>query len=88
MNPKMMVGPLLGVESDSVYTVCYLSDQTVNDCDLFVNDARASLRTPEMNCPFGSDTYIRTRNYAVLEEGTDRKVWVNWICEEEVRLWI
>ena len=45
MNPKMMVGPLLGVENDSVYTVCFLSDRTVDGCDLFVNDARmASFR--------------------------------------------
>lgn len=41
--------------------------------------------TTEMICPFGSDRYIRTRNYAVLEEGTDRNVWVNWICEGEMR---
>ena len=42
MNPKMMVGPLLGVENDSVYTVCFLSDRTIDGCDLFVNDARTA----------------------------------------------
>ena len=41
--------------------------------------------TTEMICPFGSDKYIRARNYAVLEEGTDNKVWVNWICEGDMK---
>ncbi len=45
MNPKMMVGPLLGVENDSIYTFCFLSDMTVTDCDLFVNGTeKASFR--------------------------------------------
>lgn len=29
--------------------------------------------TTEMICPFGSDKYIRARNYAVLKEGNDHK---------------
>ncbi|HEY1057977.1 MAG TPA: alkaline phosphatase D family protein [Limnobacter sp.] len=34
-----------------------------------------------MLTPFGSSTYLRTRNYATLQEGTDGKLWVNWVCE-------
>ena len=41
--------------------------------------------TTEMICPFRSDKYIRARNYAVLKEGTDDKLWVNWICEGEMK---
>ena len=41
--------------------------------------------TTEMICPFGSDKYIRARNYTVLEEGTDGKLWVNWICEGDMK---
>lgn len=37
--------------------------------------------TAEVIQPIGSDKYIRMRNYATLEKGTDDKIWVNWICE-------
>jgi hypothetical protein len=30
---------------------------------------------------FGAGTYFRTRNFVTLEKGTDKKLWVNWICE-------
>lgn len=33
--------------------------------------------------PFGSDKYIRSRNYATIDEGTDNKIWVNWITEND-----
>lgn len=35
----------------------------------------------EMLKPFGAGTYFRTRNFATLEKGNDKKLWVNWICE-------
>ena len=35
--------------------------------------------------PFGSDKYIRSRNFVSLEEGTDQKLWVNWVCENGKR---
>ena len=41
--------------------------------------------TTEMICPFRSDKYIRDRNFVVLEEGTDNKVWVNWTCEGKMK---
>lgn len=33
--------------------------------------------------PFGSEKYLRVRNYVTLKEGTDNKLWVNWICESK-----
>jgi len=41
--------------------------------------------TTEMLTPYGSDKYIRSRNFATLQEGSDGKVWVNWICEENIQ---
>lgn len=35
--------------------------------------------------PFGSDKYIRARNFATLDEGTDGKLWVNWVCDDDTR---
>ncbi|KEA62160.1 hypothetical protein ADIMK_3821 [Marinobacterium lacunae] len=35
----------------------------------------------DMLRPHGSDKYLRTRNFATLQEGTDRKLWINWVCE-------
>lgn len=31
--------------------------------------------------PYGANQYIRTRNFVTLQEGTDHKLWVNWIIE-------
>ena len=39
--------------------------------------------TAEMLTPFGSPRYLRTRNFATLQTGTDQKLWLNWICENE-----
>jgi phosphodiesterase/alkaline phosphatase D-like protein len=30
---------------------------------------------------FGAGKYFRTRNYLTLQEGSDNKLWANWICE-------
>jgi hypothetical protein len=37
----------------------------------------------EMLTPFGSDRYLRNRNFVSFFTGTDDKIWVNWICEDE-----
>jgi len=37
----------------------------------------------EMLTPVGSDRYLRSRNFATLFTGTDEKIWINWICEDE-----
>lgn len=36
----------------------------------------------EMLTPIGSSRYLRTRNFATLQTGTDQKLWVNWVCED------
>ena len=39
--------------------------------------------TAAMLTPLGSPRYLRTRNFATLQTGTDNKIWVNWICENK-----
>lgn len=33
--------------------------------------------------PYSSDQYLRTRNFVTLQEGNDKKLWLNWICESK-----
>lgn len=47
-------------------------------------DAQRLIRC-DMVTPHSSSRYIRTRNYATLERGTDGKLWVNWICENNTK---
>jgi PhoD related phosphatase len=35
----------------------------------------------EMLKTYGAGVYLRTRNFVTLQEGTDSKLWVNWVCE-------
>ena len=35
----------------------------------------------DMLKPYGANQYIRARNFVTLQEGTDNKLWVNWIVE-------
>ncbi|WP_428776175.1 alkaline phosphatase D family protein [Vibrio sp.] len=37
----------------------------------------------DMLRPYGSDKYIRARNFATLLEGSDNKLWVNWLTENK-----
>lgn len=37
--------------------------------------------TTEILEPYGSGKWLRTRNYASLKEGSDGKLWINWVCE-------
>lgn len=54
---------------------------------LMTSDARESLGDgeieTEMLTPIGSTRYLRTRNFATLRTGTDQKIWINWVCEDE-----
>lgn len=43
-----------------------------------------SIRT-ELLKPYGSEQFIRSRNFVWFKEGTDRKLWVNWVCEDNTR---
>ncbi len=39
--------------------------------------------TTELLEPYGSsDKFLRTRNYAILKEGDDNKLWITWVCED------
>lgn len=33
--------------------------------------------------PHGSNKYIRVRNFVTLQEGNDKKLWINWLCESK-----
>jgi hypothetical protein len=50
-----------------------------NDDTEYLDETRTI--SAEMLKPHGSAKYIRTRNFVTLLEGTDHKLWVNWICE-------
>lgn len=50
-----------------------------NDDDEYLNEDN-TIKVSMLN-PHCSNKYIRSRNYVTLEEGTDEKLWVNWVCE-------
>ena len=50
-----------------------------NDRDEYLDEDRNV--SASMLTPFASDKYIRARNYVTLQEGTDKKLWVNWETE-------
>jgi len=33
--------------------------------------------------PYHSDKYLRSRNYVELQEGSDNKLWAQWVCESK-----
>lgn len=71
-----------GVVHTSPSRIAWLGIMAVtNDDDEYLNEDRTIKIS--MLQPFGSDKYIRTRNYVTLEEGTDHKLWVNWVCESD-----
>ncbi|TDX23830.1 PhoD-like phosphatase [Modicisalibacter xianhensis] len=52
-----------------------------NDEPEYINEERSI--ESSMLKPVGAKKYIRARNFVTLREGTDRKIWVNWIVESE-----
>lgn len=50
-----------------------------NDDVEYLEETRAITAT--MISPHGSDKYIRERNFVSFSEGTDQKLWINWICD-------
>lgn len=50
-----------------------------NDEMEYLDETR--LVTANMIKPHGSNKYIRNRNFVTLLEGSDSKLWINWICE-------
>ena len=49
-----------------------------NDNNEFLNEDK----TIEilMHTPIGSSKYLRVRNFVTINKGTDKKLWINWIC--------
>lgn len=33
--------------------------------------------------PHSSEKYLRVRNYVSLQEGSDQKLWLNWVCDSD-----
>ncbi len=56
---------------------------------LITGDRRERLEHSEVYTenvrPLGGSKFIRSRNYANLEQGTDGKLWVEWVCEDKRR---
>ncbi len=50
-----------------------------NDDVEYLEETRAITAT--MISPHGSDKYIRERNFVSFSEGTDAKLWINWVCD-------
>ena len=50
-----------------------------NDEPEYLDESRL-IRT-ELIKPFGATLYLRTRNFATLQMGSDDKLWANWHCE-------
>ena len=70
-----------GVVHTSPSRIAWLGIMAVtNDRDEYLNEDETIKIS--MLKPFGSDQYIRARNYLTLQEGSDNKLWVNWICEQ------
>ncbi len=53
---------------------------------LFSNDDKKDFEDNQFSSEFTklyntNDLFLRTRNFATLQKGTDSKIWVNWFCE-------
>lgn len=69
---------LLADADDALLAVREIEDQQDDPQSLGDGEVIA-----EMLTPLGGPDYLRTRNFVTLQTGTDHKVWVNWICENE-----
>ena len=52
-----------------------------NDRNEFLNEDK-TIET-SMLTPIGSAKYLRVRNFVTLNEGTDEKLWINWVCDNK-----
>lgn len=53
-----------------------------NDDPEYLDESR--LVRAELLKPFGAPVYLRTRNFATLQMGSDNKLWANWHCENDL----
>lgn len=44
MPQKLLLGPLLGIESDTLYTICFLTDRSVTQANEFVREYQAAAK--------------------------------------------
>ena len=54
-----------------------------NDNNEYLNQDK-TIET-SMLTPIGSAKYLRVRNFVTLNEGSDEKLWINWICDNKDR---
>ena len=54
-----------------------------NDNNEYLNEDK-TIET-SMLTPIGSAKYLRVRNFVTLNEGSDEKLWINWICDNKDR---
>lgn len=58
----------------------WLGILTITNDDTEYLDENKSI-TADILKPYGSNQYLRTRNFVTILEGTDRKLWINWVIE-------
>ena len=54
-----------------------------NDNNEYLNEDK-TIET-SMLTPIGSAKYLRVRNFVTINEGTDEKLWINWVCDNKDR---
>lgn len=70
-----------GIVHPAPTLIAWLGIRAVTNDDLeYINEERTV--EARMLKPVGSNQYIRTRNFATLDKGTDGKVWINWVTED------
>ncbi len=69
-----------GVVHPSPTYIQWLGIQAITNDNTEYLDENGAVRISMLK-PHGSDKYLRTRNFVTIEEGTDNKLWINWVCE-------
>jgi phosphodiesterase/alkaline phosphatase D-like protein len=54
-----------------------------NDNNEYLNEDK-TIET-SMLTPIGSAKYLRVRNFVTINEGSDEKLWINWVCDNKDR---
>ena len=54
-----------------------------NDLNEFLNEDK-TIET-SMLTPIASAKYLRVRNFVTINEGSDEKLWINWVCDNKDR---
>jgi hypothetical protein len=71
-----------GIVHPSPSRIAWLGIMAVtNDCKEYLSEDHSI--EISMLQPYHSDKYLRSRNFVQIEQGTDDKLWINWICESK-----